>query len=1366
MRGLIILLCGLSLLGQNALLAQGSGPTKGKEFWVGFMQNFEIQEGAEELSFFVTSSQNTTGTIEVPNLGYSEPFNVTANQTTTVSIDNALVEHFTSEVIEDKGIFISTQDTVSVFAINFNNFTADATKILPIQSLGIEYMVSSYPSGFQDWGSELLIVATEDDTEIEITPSTLTQGGNAAGVPFVVQLDEGQSYQIKVGEMGGDLTGTHIQGTESSGDCRPFAVFSGTSCVNIPQECSACDHVFEQNFPVETWGTEFHVIPFNLSESCTYRVLAREDNTEVFADGAPLVTLNAGEVVEYNFQEVPVCITANNGICVTQFMEGVTCTGYGDPAMMILNDATQKIDQITFSTVNVNVINEHGLTVITATADINSVLFDGAPLDADIFEQMPGCPGHSFARFSIAEGSHTLSAANGVIGYVYGTGEAESYAYSVGSFTPPPPLVVDDVLCTDGEVNLASEEGLIDVIWYTLSNPEDTVGVGPLLTLTPPIVSDVYVAVGNQFQSGCEQEELFSVETPTPPALEVFQSETEICQYEEVQFEVEPTPSGTYLYSWSPVVGLDNPTIASPVATPLETTTYTVEVSTLSGCSFATAEVTVEVTGGGIANFEATSDIPGYCSQGEVEFGLTYEEPVFQDDFDPGVSWGLWQEVLNGEQDDACGLVSGDGLWFNGDGERSATTNAVDVSGGGSVLFTLAIGSGAFPCEDAEPGDDVALEYSTSGPGGPWTVIQVFPADNYPEPTSVSVTIPDAAESAATLFKWRQLNNGGDGEDNWIIDNVFIGATSDGGYSVEWLPSEGLNDNESFNPVASPEATTNYIVTMTDDQSGCIYTDSVLVIVEEGFELQLTQDASVCEIEGFELQAVPVEPGEYIWEWSNPELLDDENTGTPTVNENTPNTFTVSVTSAQGCTISGEISLDLIFESFDLGQDEVFCQGESFEIVTGFDATFGFDWTTGDTSSSLEVTETGTYGVVITSPEGCTVEDEIEVIFQPTPQIEIDTNIDVCEGDEYVLDAGNPGSSFDWSTGEETQVITVTETDTYSVEVTAPNGCSAVADLEVAFLQNPEVPFELEEIGDCEGEVLQLDAGNAGSTYEWSTAETTQQINVAESGTYTVAITNELGCTIENAIDVVFEPYPNPDLGPDSLYCAGTVVTLDSDAFGEEYLWSTGETTATIDVTATGIYSVEVSTAYCSASDEVDLFFAPLPVDVLPNDTLVCFDEPPYELIVDAGNSGATYAWNNGETGQSIVVAEEGYFTVAITTPLGCTSLFDFLVTDDCFGDYLYVPNAFTPNNDGINDVFMPIGDNIAEIEVQVWNRWGDLIWSTNKLGVAWDGSYQNGDYYVENEQYVYVVRYRYFTNETGDMSETIEKKGSVVLIR
>ena len=1510
------------------VFAQDIIPTKGKEFWVGFMQNYEVETFQEELNLFVVSDQPTTGLVEIPGQGWTFPFTVNPNQTTTVTIPNNIAEHFSNETVDNRGIIVTTEDTVAVFAINFNGFTADGTKILPTPSLGIDYRISSY-QGLGTYGSEFLIVATEDGTEVEITPAEATLGGNPAGVPFLVQLDRGQSYQVKVAAAGGDLMGTTIVATEQSGECRPFAVFSGTSCTNIPVNCTACDHIFEQNFSTDTWGTEFYVVPFSFATSYTYRVMAHEDNTAVQINGAAPFNLDAGEFQEYNSVGGVRCVSADKGISVTQYMEGVTCAGAGDPAMLILNDVSQKIDNITFSTVNSTVITEHGLNVIIESSEVGSLQLDGATVDASNFTAFPNCPSHSYAQLTIAEGSHTLEAADGFTAYVYGTGNAESYAYSVGSFKLTDPIQVDTVLCSSGEVNLGVNEPWTNIYWYGEAFPNDTLATGNALTLTPPYNTDIYVAVGEQFVSGCQEFEYFSVENLEPPLFSVFPNEdTEICQYQEVQLGVDLITPGTFTYTWTPEISLSNPNIANPIASPPQSTTYEVLVSTLSGCSFATDTLRIEVTNGNITEFNASTPDDLICTGESTSLEIDIEQQLFEDNFDPGVSWGIWTTINAGAQGDECGSVDGNALYFNGAGQRVAETIDMDVSAGGTVRFAIKIGNGLAPCDNTEVGDDVVLEYSTNG-GGNWSLMQTLFESGYPNFTVLNVAIPVPAQTASTRFRWRQLANSGAGTDNWSLDDIAIGALSDAGLAYSWFPNYQIDDISSPTPTVDPLVDTMYYLSVEDNQTGCVYTDSVFIDVGQGFTLDITPDITLCDAEGVQLEAIPDGDDEYNWVWSpNNGSINNIFSATPIANPITTTTYEVDVTSDQGCSASGEVtiivnqllSLDItatpyeicvgqesqlisavgginqgleyswfpatglsatnisnpiaspnqdityeltvtetvsgcvlteeididVFESFtvdagpdlafcvlageqlqavpstnealtwewtpalalvnplvqnpiialdetqtyvvtarnllncaatdtitvtrlvnnlDLGPDQTVCDGDSFTIDTGYDNSFDFDWSTNESTASIDVDAAAVYEVTVTTPDGCVENDAIEIFIQSLPQVNLPSSPNACEGQDFILDAGNPGMTYSWDTNENTQSIVVTNSGTYSVEVTDAFNCVGGDTVTVEFFPVPEANLP-DEVLACEDEIVVLDAGNPGYNYQWSTLEATQSIIAMESGIYTVTVTSADNCSIQDQTEVTILTYPIVDLGADQALCAGESFLLDAGNPGLNILWSTNETGQTINATSTGVYTVSVDNGACFSEDQISLVFNPQPINPFGNDTIVCFDGPPYNLLLQALNPGATYLWDTGSTQSNILVFSGGTYNVEITTPNGCDQVFSTNVLESCFGDFLYVPNAFTPDNDGINDVFAVEGTRVESFELEIWNRWGERIFWTDDINDHWNGSHKNGDHYVESEVYIYTINYRYFTDEFGGVSEWVTKDGFVTMIR
>lgn len=1526
--GIIFALVGLGVFSQSAL-SQGVIPTKGKEFWLGFMENYEVESWQEALNVFITSDQNTTGTITVPLQGWSQNFTVTANQTTTVTIPNNIGEVYSNQVVEPKGIFIETQDTVAVFAINFNGYTADGTKILPTKTLGTYYRVATYSGILGAYPSEFMIVATEDDTEVEIIPSVATAGGNAAGVPFTVQLDAGQAYQVQSQIAEQDFTGTIIQGTPASGECRPFAVFSGVSCTNVYPGCYACDHIYDQNWPIQFWGTDYYIVPFDFTTDYTYRVLAHEDNTTVNIDGS-IIVLDAGDFYEDN--EVPgaVCVLADKPVCVIQYMQGADCGGTGDPAMMILNSSEQRIDNITFSTVESAVIQQHGLSIVVRTQDVGTVAVDGSLIPAAQFSTFPSCPDFSFAQFPVNSGSHTMTCPNGATGYVYGTGGYESYAYSVGSYSPQPPLNIDSVLCTADTVNLAMIGGYSNVEWYAMSDTTTVIGTGPQLTLYPPIVSDIYVAYGDQFISGCTEEQYFAVEVPEPPVLEMFQSLDEICQYQEVQLNVIVTPpSNIYEYLWEPAAGLSDPTIPNPVATPLQSTWYKVTVSTPTGCGTNSDSLYIEVLDGFIMNFDAETDIDMFCLGGEAHFTTDIQEVIFEEDFDPAISWGLWSGISGGAEDFGCGTVSGNALWFNASGTRSASTINLNVLNGGTLEFTIRIGTGSFPCDNVDPGEDVVVEYSINN-GVSWTIIQTLQEFAYPNLTPVSIDIPPAAQTASTRFRWRQLANSGVDQDNWTLDNIFIGASDPAGYDFAWTPDYMIDDPTSATPTVTPEEDTMYFVEVYDPVYGCTYTDSILIqvgqpftlamtpdtiicdisgipleavpsvedgdyiynwfpedgslssttvespvatpqqttfysvnvsneegcwadggvtitvnqlfdlivetdlnnfcagetaqllatvtgnvqglvyewspadylsdtdipnptttpptsitytinvtdpiagctlseevefIVYESFDLIVTPDTSLCTVQGFQLNAEPTAGGPFVWEWTPSNVLSNGAIPNPIITQNVSESFTVTATDGGGCFVTETVDIQLLFSILELGPDQQICEGETVTLSANFGPDNDFEWSTGETTASIEVTESGNYFVTVTSPLGCEATDALNVVVHQLPNVNLGPDQSLCEGEQAILNAQNVGSDYLWSNGQISQAVLLNESGEYWVQVTDFFDCVSSDTVSISFYENPVI--NLPEVSTiCESDFITLDAENAGSAFSWSNGASSQTITVNQEAIYSVTVTNEWGCVSEDESALLVETYPLVNLGPDQAYCEDVTLVLDAGNPGLNFDWSTGEDTQQIVVEQTGNYEVTVDNGYCFTEDEISVVFYPNPDPNLGLDTSMCFNDPPYSLFLNAGNQGSLFIWSTGETSQSISVDNGGLFWVQVINPFGCSGTDSVYVYNTCVGDFLYIPNAFTPDNDGFNDAFFAKGENITDFEMEIYNRWGELVFESDNIQKAWDGSFLGGEHYVESEVYVWVVRYKYVMDAFGNISDWTQIRGHVTVIR
>ncbi len=264
-----------------------------------------------------------------------------------------------------------------------------------------------------------------------------------------------------------------------------------------------------------------------------------------------------------------------------------------------------------------------------------------------------------------------------------------------------------------------------------------------------------------------------------------------------------------------------------------------------------------------------------------------------------------------------------------------------------------------------------------------------------------------------------------------------------------------------------------------------------------------------------------------------------------------------------------------------------------------------------------------------------------------TPTVNLGADISIC-GTAAVLNAGNAGARFAWSTGDTLQSLNVTASGTYWVRVTNSYGFSASDTIQVTLKPLPVVNLGA-DISQCGGTVS-LNAGNSGSSFLWSNGAATQGVTVNTSGSYSVRVTNADGCTQRDTIQVTINPLPTVNLGADITQCGGNV-TLNAANSGSSYLWSNGATAQNITVAASGMYSVKVTNASgCFASDTIQATINPLPAVNLGADITQCGGN----VTLNAANSGSSYLWSNGATTQNITVAASGMYSVKVTNAGGC----------------------------------------------------------------------------------------------------------------
>lgn len=276
----------------------------------------------------------------------------------------------------------------------------------------------------------------------------------------------------------------------------------------------------------------------------------------------------------------------------------------------------------------------------------------------------------------------------------------------------------------------------------------------------------------------------------------------------------------------------------------------------------------------------------------------------------------------------------------------------------------------------------------------------------------------------------------------------------------------------------------------------------------------------------------------------------------------------------------------------------------------------------GDLDSTLVFT-----AKVVNIATGCDSDITRYLKVNTVPNVNLGTDQTVCAGTPVILDAGNVGSTYLWNTGETTQTISVDTAGTYTVMVTNSAGCFSMDTVVINTITLP-VKNLGPDVVVCAGTPVTLDAGNPGATYLWNTGATTQTINALSNGIYIVEVTAAGGCSVIDTVVVTFNANPVVNLGNDQLICTSDILTLDAGNVGSTYLWSTGATTQTIQVSLAGTYSVTVTNANgCVSTDEVVITNRAEP-NATFTDTALNGLNVKFTAVVVAGHS---YSWNFGD---------------------------------------------------------------------------------------------------------------------------------------
>jgi len=479
-----------------------------------------------------------------------------------------------------------------------------------------------------------------------------------------------------------------------------------------------------------------------------------------------------------------------------------------------------------------------------------------------------------------------------------------------------------------------------------------------------------------------------------------------------------------------------------------------------------------------------------------------------------------------------------------------------------------------------------------------------------------------------------------------FADSLVLGGCFNSGVSYRWntSPLDTL-----CNLVAT--SSSRYIL-LAEDTLGFIIRDTIRVTVSNTF-VNLGPDRLICPDDTLTLDA------------SNPNATYRWFPGgqtTPRLDVTETGRYKVIATDNFNCVETDSINVVVDFvPEVDLGNDTTICTGSSLQLDAG-SSNPGTQYQWSPISASTQtvfVSSPGTYGVEVVTQAGCTESDTIDVGVSLAPVVNLGADRSIC--DSIRLNASNPGSAYQWSTGDTTQRITVRQDGTYGVRVTNPTGCTASDTVRLTVATG--IPFELgEEAILCGNQPLRLNIGVSGQRYRWSNGDTTPVATIRNPGRVIARLISGAGCETRDTIQVVRSTL-TVDLGADRSLCEGDSATLLAGPGATDYRWSTGAETQQITVGQAGTYSVSLSdTLGCQLRDTITLRATPGPTAdfTYSGDTLL--NAPIQFADRSTGNNITRWRWDFGDGTTSRdqnpehQFASEGAFDVCLTvTDASCS---------------------------------------------------------------------------------------------------------------
>lgn len=479
------------------------------------------------------------------------------------------------------------------------------------------------------------------------------------------------------------------------------------------------------------------------------------------------------------------------------------------------------------------------------------------------------------------------------------------------------------------------------------------------------------------------------------------------------------------------------------------------------------------------------------------------------------------------------------------------------------------------------------------------------------------------------------VNGGKGGDMNNAGSCVGPGGGGGGGYvnysSSSILPNTGIAvfGGLSGRSINSANSCFNTSYGAQGGSPGNIFSNlnTLFVTSVNALAINLGPDTTVCFGDSILLNAT-TPSATYLWS--------DNSTG-PTLQANQSGVYWVEVTTGS-CTVRDFITVTINPDfNVNLGADTLLCFGDSLILdATTTNATYL--WSNNATSPTIKVGQAGLFFVDVTV-DGCTKRDSITVSVTANVSQFLGNDTALCVGDTIAFNLTLPGYTYLWSDGSTNSTFVIRNPGTYWLDLTT-NNCTTRD-----FITVTQFTTNLVNLGNdtalCFGDSIILSVPNNLGSILWSTGETTPNIVVKSSGTYTV-LANLIDCTISDTINISFSPeINNLYLGNDTTICEGDSISYNLTLPGFSYAWSDGSQLPEFTIKNSGTYYLDLTKDGCTVRDSISVNTKIKPLVNLGSDTTICEGD---SVGVKVANNSANYLWNTGALIPSIEVLSSGVY--------------------------------------------------------------------------------------------------------------------------